>query len=418
MILLDKIHPRTYIFKKMVESLGTKIQVEPCWILCMPEEISESTLSSNVLDIHSYENGLDMLEQNKPDLILVDSQIEPIQYAISLAAKKLEIPIVARPPLVNYFPTEKVESSILSKMRNFLSSKIPSDDKNNERALRRGNFFIYKLRFFFKTKLALKENFFSALFSTLSYWKQIALSRSQLSLNPLIDLHLLASEIQIQDYKKFGINEAQLKLVGNIWLDRIIEKISNPNYELNDDIKILIITTALFEHGYWNAQQRDEFLTKLLTSISKNPKFKISIKIHPTSENPTYYKELLKSLGLSIPIFQSEDLWELIPENDLFISYGSSQALGDLAFSQKRTITISVGEELKGVPLIDEGISSGFIVKCKNLEDLPDVITSTLNSIPKPNELYISERNKLFFNFDGKSPERTTNAILSFFKKS
>lgn len=415
MLLIDKIHPRTYIFKKMVESLGTKIKVEPCWILCQPDKVSESMLSLNVFDIHSYTDGVDVLEKNKPDLILVDSQVEPIQYAISLAAKNLGIPIIARPPLVNYFPTNKVESSTSSKLRNFLSSTVPSDDKTNEKVMRRGNFFMYKLRFFLQTKLALKENFFSAFFSTLSYWKQIGLSRSQLPVNPLIDLHLLASKIQIPDYKKMGIQDTKLKLVGNIWLDRLFEKISHPGYEIkNDTIQILIITTALFEHGFWNSNQRNDFLTKLFTILGNNPKFKISLKIHPTSENLTYYQNLLESLDLSIPIFQSEDLWDLIPNNDVFISYGPSQALGDLAFSQKRTISVSVGEPLRGIPLVDEAISSGFIVECKHLDNLLNTITSIINSSPKPNDEYLSERGKLFFNFDGKSAERSTNTILSF----
>jgi len=155
-------------------------------------------------------------------------------------------------------------------------------------------------------------------------------------------------------------------------------------------------------------------LTKLLTILNDNTQFKISIKIHPTSENLVYYQNLLHSLGLSIPIFQSEDLWSLIPNNDVFISYGSSQALGDLAFSQKRTISISVGTPLHGVPLVSVAISSGFIVECKHLDNLLNTITSIINSSPKPNDEYLSERSKLFYNFDGKSAERSTNIILSF----
>jgi len=414
-IPLEKIHPRTYIFKKMIESLDTKTSIESSWILCQPDKIPESSLSPNTFDIHSYSDGVDLLKKNKPDLILLDSQIEPIQYAISIAAKNLKIPIIARPPLVNYFPADSVKSSVLSKMRNFLSSEVPSDNEKNKKFLRRGNFFIYKFKFFILTKLALKQNFFTVFLSTLHYFRQIVLSRSQLPLNPLIDLHLLASESQISSYKNKGIQDSKLKLVGNIWLDRLFENISHLNSEIkHDPIQILIITTALFEHGFWNSNQRDDFLTKLLTILGDNSKFKISIKIHPTSENLGYYQNLLQSLDLSISIFQSEDLWDLIPNNDVFISYGSSQALGDLAFSQKRTISISVGEPLQGVPLVNEAISSGFIVKCKHLDDLPDIITSIVNSSPKPNDEYLSERSKLFFNFDGKSAERSTNTILSF----
>jgi len=183
MISIEKIHPRTYIFKKMVESLGTKTSVESCWILCQPDEIPKSRLSPNTFDIHSYSNGVDLLKNNKPDLILIDSQIESIQYAISLAAKNLKIPIIARPPLVDYFPMNTVKSSITSKIRNFFSSQVPSDDEKNKKFLRRGNFFMYKLKFFILTKLALKQNFFTVFFSTLHYLRQIVLSRSQLPTN-------------------------------------------------------------------------------------------------------------------------------------------------------------------------------------------------------------------------------------------
>jgi hypothetical protein len=415
MISIEKIHPRTYVFKKMVESLGTKTSVESYWILCQPDEIPESTLSPNTFDIHSYSNGVDLLKKNKPDLILIDSQIEPIQYAISLAAKNLKIPIIARPPLADYFPMNTVKSSIISKIRNFFSSQVPSDDEKNKKFLRRGNFFMYKLKFLILTKLALKQNFFTVFFSTLYYLRQIVLTRSQLPLNPLIDLHLLASEAQISNYKKKNIQDSKLKLVGNIWVDRLFEKISQLNYEIkNDNIRILIITTPYFEHGFWTSNQRDDFLTKLLTILKNNTKFKISIKIHPTSENRTYYQNLLQSIDFPIPIFQSEDLWSLIPNYDIFISYGSAQALGDLAFSQKRTISISVGQSLQDVPLVKKAILSDFIVECKHLDNLLNAITSIINSSPKPNDEYLAERKKIFYNFDGKSAERTANIILSF----
>jgi len=353
MILIEKIHPRTFVFKKIIESLGTKTNVEHGWIICQPDKISESNLLPNTFDIHSYTNGFDLLKFFKPDLILVDSQNDPIQYAISLAAKNLKIPIIARPSVKNYLPMNLGKQSMTVKMRLFFSSQVPSDDEKNKKFLRRGNFFMYKIKFLILTKLALKQNFFTVFFSTLHYLRQIVLTRSHLPLNPLIDLHLLARKDQIPNYISIGIQDSKLKLVGDIWADRLFEKISQPNYEIkNDNIRILIITTPYFEHGFWTSNQRDDFLTKLLTILKNNPKFKISIKIHPTSENLTYYQNLLQSLAFPIPIFQSEDLWSLIPNYDIFISYGSSHVLGDLAFSQKRTISIPVGQSLQYTPLV------------------------------------------------------------------
>ncbi|MCV0411924.1 hypothetical protein [Nitrosarchaeum sp.] len=414
MIPTDKIHPRTYVFKKIIDSLKSRTFCEVNWIMCYPYKTSNSKQVSDYIDIHNFSNALQMLNKLKPDLIFVDPQIEPIQYAISICAKKLNIPIIARPPIVNYFPSQSRKSNILYKLRNFFSSENPSGELQDKKFFSRGSFFLYKINFYFKTKLDLNVKFLNAVFSTIRYFRIIAISRTQLPVNLYADLHLLASENQINDYIKNGISQSKLKVVGNVWIDKNFNNISKVNYNIkNNKIKILIVTTPLFEHGVWSSSQRDEFLKKLF-SILTDDKFDISLKIHPTSENINYYRSLLNKLDISCPIFQSEDIWTLIPNYDLFISYGPSQVLGDLAFSQRRTITISIGKQLLGIPLVKEAISSGFITECQEITQLKNTVISVANSIPKPNQEYLNEIKKLFFNFDGKSSERCAEVIVSF----
>ncbi|WP_428326239.1 hypothetical protein [Nitrosopumilus sp.] len=418
MIDPKKFHPRTYIFKKIIENLKKKINVDVCWIICQPDKFSISENEQNsIYDIHSFSNANDIIKKIKPDVIFVDKDKDLIQNAITTAAKLQEIPIIARPSMINYNPTLENNSSKNIKIRNFFSTQVPSDESSRG-FMRRGKFFFYKFLFLIHTKISIKENFFNIISSSLNEFFHIAISRNQSTLNPNIDLHLIVNSEQANNYEKFGIKKSNLKLVGNIWLDRFFEIIDSKELELQKNVKILIISSPLFEHGIWSSNQREDFLSELFSILNAESKFSISLKIHPTSESQEYYNNLLKSKHMKIPIFQSEELLELIPNYDLFITYGASNALTELAFCQKRVINIPLKQPIESKPLVNEAIFCGFIKKCDKLQDLLFTINNSLEIVPKPNEDYLDMREKFFFNSDGKSAERASDAVMEFLSKT
>ena len=413
-----KFHPRTYIFNKIIENLKKKIIVKPCWLICQPDRFHiPDNQQRSIYDIHSFSDANDIIKKIKPDVILVDKDKDLIQNAITIAAKFQQIPIIARPSMIDYNPTLENSSSKNIKIRNFFSTQVPSDESNNK-FMRRGKFFFYKFLFLIHTKIAINENFFKIISSSFNEFLNITISSKQSSLNPNIDLHLIVNSEQVSNYEKFGVKKSSLRLVGNIWLDRFFEIIDSKELGLQKNIKILIISSPLFEHGIWTSEQRESFLSELLSILNTESKFSISLKIHPTSESQEYYKNLLKSKHMNFPIFQSEELLELIPNYDLFITYGASNALTELAFCQKRVINIPLKQPIESKPLVNEAIFCGFIKKCEKLKDLLSTINMSVKTIPKPNENYLDKKEKFFFNSDGKSAERASDAIIEFLNKT
>ena len=63
----------------------------------MPKKLQPNNLKSNIkiIDIHNYSNALEILKKEKPDVIFAWATHNFIDYAFSLAAKKMNIPVVS-----------------------------------------------------------------------------------------------------------------------------------------------------------------------------------------------------------------------------------------------------------------------------------------------------------------------------------
>jgi len=73
----------------------------------------------------------------------------------------------------------------------------------------------------------------------------------------------------------------------------------------------------MFTNGIINYKMKS---VKILT----NKQISFSLKIHPASENKLFYKSFLEKLNINAKIFQHENLWDIIDEYDVVLSYSSS----------------------------------------------------------------------------------------------
>lgn len=394
------------------ESLKKTIPTKIFWVICKPSKVSYfDSKDYSIYDIHQFKNGLELLSKIKPDVVIGSVGIEPIQYSLGLAAVFLKIPFISFLGAKIIFHPLESNSRYKIFLKKIFSNNT-SIDSNNEEFFKRLRFFLYKLNFLVKTKISIKLNLFQIIFETMcDLPSQLALQ--PLKPNKISDLYIAHHENQKLNIVKKFVNEEKVIVTGHPLLDQIQKIFSEKQSKLNkpSQKKILIVTDSLFEHGLWSYEKRDKFLQTLLKTISEN--FYFDIKIHPSSEDIEYYNELINSLNLSANIFQEEELFQLLDQYDLVISYGYSTSHTEISYVGMKMILIYSGLSLPKFPLVEEGIDSGHIKECSKISELPSLILNFFKEEVIFNEKFIQSRNKMFYKSDGKSSERISNAIIN-----
>jgi hypothetical protein len=414
----DKDTIRNQYFKAIHYELNKKTQTQIIWVVNQPNKIKNTQDKfPNVVDIHKFANGLELMKFFNPDAIIVNIGLEPIQHSLSLAANYLDIPVIcfAGASIGTFFSTKKLPYNTI---KNFISSGVPTDTEEEKYFMRRGKFMIYKLLYSIKTQIALKINFIKILKELYHYFVVFNFNKDPRP-NLLSNLVLLHYESQIEPLQKLGFKKEKLVLIGHPLLDSINAKFIQANNIKNNSnkIKLLIVTDTLYEHAIWTSKQRDHFLTSMFSELSDNFNIEFALKIHPAQENKIFYENFLNELNLDIPIFQSEDLQDLFQNYDLLISYGISTSHSQISYSGKRLILVDTGMNLFKFPLVEEGIQSGHVMECKNIKDLNNMINEFVKKDVEVSQKFIDSRKKLFYKFDGKSAERGADAILNLVNK-
>jgi len=414
---------RVRIFETLYRAFKKRISIELIWVVYQPDKFEKIIMDDQTIYcIKEFSDGMDLLKKLNPDLVLVSKGKELIHYSASLASKALGIPLVgfSGATLDNrYFGKNfqrlKMEQ-VSSASKKLLQDKLPIESEEQSQFLRRGRFFLYKYRFFIKTQLAVKKNIFRILVLLFRDFINYGLNRP-LSLSKLPDHYILWDELEIKRYQHYGIPVEKISVVGNPLLDDIFHKISTvkTRTKTNDKIRILILTDSLYEHGIWSYSEQESFLTNLFGKLQEDKTILFDIKIHPVTQDRTYYQNLSKKLGLSAKIFQSEDLFDLINNYDIIVTYGASTTHTELSLCGKKTILIPT-KHLPTFVLVDEAIAVGLVKQSYSFADLIPLIHDFHEQEINLTNEFIEQRNKYFYKFDGKSGDRAADSIIQFFE--
>lgn len=417
------VHPskknlRTIYINNVRKYLEDLTDLELVWIVYQPEPIQLSENSKiTVLDIHQFKNSVDLLKQTKPDCVMITNSLDPIQYSLSLACHFLQIPLACF-----YYDdpiTRKIDfiKNTSIAMRTFFSNQLPTDNIHQQKKLRRGKFFIYKYSFLIKTKQSIHFSFldiFSSIFKEIFMY----LTNKNLFSNTIADIHFLPNLQMAKDLSELNIKENKIFVTGNPVWDNLYKNFEQIEKQVikTGKINLLIVTDALFEHGIWSKDKRNNFLISLFQIIEKDKDILFSIKIHPTSENKEYYLDLLNNLNLENNVYQNEDLEQLLPNFDVVLTYGFSTIHTELSSLGIKTVFFEIDSSFLKMPMLNEGITSGHIVKCANFSDLLPAIHSLFKKEISLSDDFLKQREKLFYKFDGKSGQRVSQLLLDYIK--
>jgi hypothetical protein len=413
---------RVRTFETLYRAFKKRISIELIWVVYQPDKFKKIIMDDRTIYcIKEFSDGVDLLKKLNPDLVLVSKGKELIHYSASLASKALGIPLVGfsgakidNRHFGKSFENLKIETSSISGPKKFFQDKLPGDPEEQSQFLRRTRFFLYKYRFLIKTQLAVKKNIFRIIILLFRDFINYGLNRP-LQISKLPDHYILWDELEINRYQHDGIPTEKISVVGNPLLDDIFHKIPTikTRTKTNGKIKILILTDSLYEHRIWSYNERESFLTNLFEKLQEDKTILFDIKIHPTTEDKTYYQRLSNKLGLSAKIFQSEDLFDLINNYDIIITYGASTTHTELSLCGKKTILIAT-KHLPTFVLVDEAIAAGFIKQSYSFADLIPLIHDFHEQKINLTNEFIEQRAKYFYKFDGKSGDRAADSIIQF----
>lgn len=157
----------TMFFDNLLCALKKKTNVHVTWLVYTPDKFRssfEKNLDSNVLDIHDFKNAVEVLQKVKPDIIYASPTWSFIDYALSSAAKSLDIPTFSM-IYSDIFSKKTTSKRLKSNFTRFFQNSVLTDTENNKKQfMRRGRFFIYKYLFLLRTKIVLKTDVFHTLF--------------------------------------------------------------------------------------------------------------------------------------------------------------------------------------------------------------------------------------------------------------
>jgi hypothetical protein len=410
-IIPDKKSIVTLFFENLLPVLNKKFDVKLIWLVYTPDKIESKSSNNSFLDIHNYKNALSLLKKEKPDLIFATANPTFIDYSVSLAAKYLKIPVVSG------FSGRKFDEMsrsrlITSYFTRFFQSTVPSDfEKNKKQFFRRGRFLIFKYIFLLKTQRAIKFSPFKIFQNSIMLFKTFSYPTDFL-VDPRFSntLHWVDGQFYYDLALKSGFSKDSLVKTGDPVYDLAFKKTAYtiPNKRNTKKINVLLITSAMYEHGIWTKNQRDSLIKGIVKEYSKNnTNFSLTIKIHPSSENLSNYKSLLDEINSDVIICQNGDILDFLLDADVVIGFVTHSAL-EYALIFRKPIIICNLYNLKNDTYLEKNLS----LECTCLSDLFNLISYSLTNNPateKKVNNYISE---YLYKSDGLASERLCNAIV------
>ena len=224
-VLPNRISETTLIFKNVIPELKRKVEPHIIWLVYSPNKITNVQKKDNetILDIHDYCNFVEILEKTKPDIVYAMANYSLIDFAVSSAAKYLEIPVISKFMNKVAVVSKNMKKSLVSRI--FENSMI-TDQDSEKQFMRRGRFFLYKWLFLVKTLNITKNRKDRGIISGLKILTYFANIGNQEGLPEFANtMHWIESEKRRNRLLEFGYEPKSLIVTGNPLYDHAFKKL-------------------------------------------------------------------------------------------------------------------------------------------------------------------------------------------------
>ncbi len=153
-----------------------------------------------------------------------------------------------------------------------------------------------------------------------------------------------------------GVSPKKLEITGNPKFDLLYQfkdypkkKLLQKKWGIKSDRKVVLILTQWFvEAGIWTTDQRNLFISEIVSAIVTLEKnIQLIIKLHPPHEKKEDYLKILENFedfNISPIIFNSEPIHEIIASSDVIVSVSSTAALEAMAM-EKSVLIVNLFNE-------------------------------------------------------------------------
>jgi hypothetical protein len=416
-ILIPKIRPpdvddiTTFQIKAIINELDNDCEIEQYWLIFQPKTLDTiNNKNFHQINYQDYDDAIDVLEKIKPDVVLVEGILGINGISFSLATKFLKIPMISLFTTIGNFGSEKKWFRIFSTFRFLSLNKFGGDIKKEKKSFQVLRYSFSRYRFLLKTLKNMNYNIFQIISFVLFYPRVQIFSRTKHTIHKIMnsDVNICPNKDWSKKLSNLGFDESKISIVGNPSFDLIFKKFNTYSKVINDGkIKVLFCTSPMHEHGHWSKQKEFELIKNILKIVSKMNKIKISVKIHPSTSNLNEYYFFLNDHLENVSLYQKEDIVKLVQENDLIITYGDSSVSLYGVLLKKRMIYVNLSSLQSWNIYFDPNL----MLECKNIHNLPELITKILTIIPE-NKFYEKYIDKHLGTFDGNSSKRIADNII------
>lgn len=406
----------TLLFDNLIEELSKKNDVKIYRLIIQSQKLSilpPSDRFNESLDIHNYDNAVDVLNKIKPDLVYTVPHLDFMTISFSSAAKFLGIKTFG---LILFSLDGKLDlkSKVRMQLRKTFESNIPTDIySDNQVVLGRLKFIFYKFLFMSKTFSAIKIPKLLVIIKSLKIFL-LSFSKNAFSPQLPLDKHFVLNQMQKETLIELGFRSDDIIVTGHPMYDHAFKKNVIKKHSDKESIKILFAPDTLYESGMWSREQQFNTISKILTLLKKISTYSIKIKLHPSSVNFNTYEKFIHLISPSIEIFQNGSLEDFFDDADVLIVY--SALTTGLIHTIPYKIPVIVCDMYDDLDDIFGLLDSGIIYRCKNLEQLPKLISKSISE----SEILDDARNryvkKFLYSGDGEASKRMVTEILKLIK--
>ena len=411
----------TILFENIVPLIKKKLEVKVSWVITdnYGERIKVTNPNYEVFYLSDYKNAREILEKIKPDLCYHLAGASVLDYAFMLVERHLKIPNFGLAAgwgevAVDYYFKEEVSGQkvFLEHIRQFFEKKNVGYDNGIKTA--RGKNFLKKCLFLIRTLRSIGKSNLEANIELLEVIKLFnGATTGEFNKKFYCDLMFTETFAGIDFLVKSGLKRENIRAVGNPVFHTAFEKREQIPLKDNNKLNILFITANLASgqgKSNFSKSRRNKMIEETITSLNKfHKKISLVIKIHPTAENYTEYKQLLEKFE-NIHLSQKDDIIDLVNKSDVVITPVTSTA-AIIALIMNKPIIIwnyfHVEQDLL--------LRTDTALECKNISELNNCLDSA-ESFREKNAEKIN--NIIDENFLCENPsQRIANEILDFIRK-
>ena len=418
----------TILFKNIVPIIKKKLEIKVFWVITddYGERIKVTDPDYEISYLSDYNNARELLEKIKPDLSyhLIGNSI--VDYAFMVAERFLKISNFGFADsdyvllqsnneatiVTEYFVSQTSRKKIfLENARQFFVVKNTGTENNIKAS--RGKNYLKKWYFLIRTLRSIQKSRLEIILEVFELLK-LFYREPPVNCNEKYNCDLIFTENSASvDYLvKSGLKRENFRVVGNPVFDNALEKRDRILSKDDKKLNILFITSNL-ESGQgksnFSKSKRNKMIKETITSLNQFHKETfLVIKIHPTAENYTEYKQLLEKFE-NIHLSQKDDIIDLINKSDVIITPVTSTA-AIIALIMNKPIIIWNYFHIEQ----DLLLRTDTALECKNISELNNCLDSA-ESFREKNAEKINKLIEANLSY-GNPSQIITNEILNFLK--